>query len=208
MMRFLAGWTAILLVVACAANGIGAHPFHVCVGQMEWNEEKQHWEVSLRVHPQDLERAVAQAQRKPCSIDDSHFSEQVIPFLNKQFAIVDLPASKSVSEVIVAMDSMDSEESPPPQSELRWVGMESERGWLWIHLEMIPPNKIAPDHPAWLVHRIFLGTIDRQENSVRIIHGTNRYSLQFLRDKEAQTMKTDTVASKDSSRIPRDSLNR
>jgi len=188
-MRFLAGWTAILLALACAANGLAAHPFHVCVGQMEWNEEKQHWEVSLRVHPQDLERAVEQAQRKPCSIEDPDFSDQVIPFFNKQFAIVDLPASKSVSEVIAAMDSMDSKESPP-RSDLRWVGMESERGWLWIHLEMIPPNKIAPDHPAWLVHRIFLDTIDRQENSVRIINGTNRYSLQFQRGKEAQTMKS------------------
>lgn len=185
-MRYLAGWTAILLVVACAANGIAAHPFHVCVGQMQWNDEKQHWEVSLRVHPQDLERAIAQEQNKRCSIEDSDFSEQVIPFLNKQFAIVDSPETKSVSEVIAALDSEES----PPRSELRWVGMESERGWLWIHLEMIPPNHIAPDHSAWLVHRIFLDTIDRQENSIRIIHGTNRYSLQFHRGKEAQTMKS------------------
>jgi hypothetical protein len=185
MMRFLADWTATLLALACAATGLAAHPFHVCVGQMEWNEEKQHWEVSLRVHPQDLESAIAQAQRKPCSIEDPDFSDQLIPFLNKQFAIVDSPSSSSISEVIAALEREES----PPRSELRWVGMESERGWLWIHLEMTPPNHIAPDHPAWLVHRIFLDTIDRQENSVRIIHGTNRYSLQFQRSKEALTMK-------------------
>lgn len=177
---------AMLLLILSEATGYAAHPFHVCVGQMEWNVEKQHWEVSLRVHPQDLERAISQSRGDSASLEDPDFSEQATRFLNQQFAIVYASNSMSHSELIAAMDG----DEPPKRSELSWVGMEPERGWLWIHLEMTPPNNNSPDHPAWLVHRIFLDQIDRQENSVRIINGKNRYSLQFRRGHEAQAMKT------------------
>ncbi len=188
-----------VLFSLCLATLVGtashaSHPFHVCVAQMEWNASNQLWEVSIRLHPQDLERVLSQSQGKPISIEDRDFADAVLPFLSKQFAIVHAPNSIAIPDLLTAMDR---DKPSLAQSELRWVGMEPERGWLWIHLEMIPPNNIASDHPAWLVHRIFLDTIDRQENSVRIIHGTSRYSLQFQRSKEAQAMKTDTVASKD-----------
>jgi len=189
--------------VICGANGTyAAHPFHVCIAQMEWNGENQRWEVSIRLHPQDLERAVSQSRGKPTSIEDPDFSKHAIPFLNKQFAIVNAPKLVAVDELL---GSMDRDEDNVARSELQWVGMEPERGWLWIHLEMIPPSESkssdTSENSSWLVHRIFLDTIDRQENSVRIIRGKDRYSLQFQRGKEAQAMKAGTAASTDSSQV-------
>ncbi len=197
-MTRLQSMVALILLVIGGANGTqAAHPFHVCVAQMEWNEENRLWEVSIRLHPQDLERVLSQSRGKPTSMEDPDFSKHVIPFLSKQFAIVDAPRSQTLADVIAAMDSEES----PSRSELRWVGMESERGWLWIHMEMIPLKDDAitatPENGSWLVHRIFLDTIDRQENSVRIIRGADRYSLQFQRGKEAQAMKAGTAASKE-----------
>lgn len=170
------------------------HPFHVCVAQMEWNGTSQLWEVSIRVHPQDLERALSQARGKPTSIEDREFPEQVIPFLAQQFAIVNAPKSMTLQDLIAAIDRNDS----LSRSELRWIGMEPERGWLWLHLEMLPPKE--PAGQSWLLHRIFLDQIDRQENSVRIVDGTNRYALQFKRGQEAQPMKGSGADSNDSPR--------
>lgn len=164
------------------------HPFHVCVAQMEWNGDSKLWEVSLRLHPQDLEKAMTRARGMPTSLEDRDFPELAIPFLNEQFFLVHVSQPKTRKEL---MESIERGESFP-RSQLSWVGMEQERGWLWIHLELQPPADTSKEPMAgtqWLVHRIFLDQIDRQENSARIISGANRYSLQFKAGEEAQEMK-------------------
>ncbi|MCE2785874.1 MAG: hypothetical protein LW699_13445 [Pirellula sp.] len=66
------------------------------------------------------------------------------------------------------------------RSTLQWVGMESERGWLWIHLELTPPVARGVESKMYLAHRIFLDRIEMQENTVAILHAPgNRGSLQF-----------------------------
>ena len=186
----------LLLVVICVADAArAAHPFHVCIAQMEWNGESQLWEVSIRLHPQDLERAVSQSRGKTTSMEDPDFSKHAIRFLNQQFAIVEAPQSTAIDALL---ERMDREEAALARSELRWVGMEPERGWLWIHLEMIPPqsqgSSAVEGNFRWLVHRIFIDSIDRQENSVRIRRGSEQYSMQFQRGKEAQAMKGDSIS--------------
>jgi hypothetical protein len=66
------------------------------------------------------------------------------------------------------------------RSTLQWVGMESERGWLWIHLELTPPVASGAESKMYLAHRIFLDRIAMQENTVAILHAPgSRSSLQF-----------------------------
>jgi hypothetical protein len=66
------------------------------------------------------------------------------------------------------------------RSTLQWVGMESERGWLWIHLELTPPVAGGVESKMYLAHRIFLDRIEMQENTVAILHAPgSRSSLQF-----------------------------
>jgi hypothetical protein len=178
-----------ILAVAGINTGYGVHPFHVCVAQMEWNADTKLWEVSLRLHPQDLEKAMTRARGMPTSLEDREFPELAIPFLNEKFFLVFPTEPTTRKELLESIERG----APLARSQLRWVGMEQERGWLWIHAELQPPTDDAKASAAgtpWLVHRIFLDQIDRQENSARIISGSNRYSLQFKAGEEAQEMKS------------------
>lgn len=169
---------------------IANHPFHVCVGQMRWNPESSKWEVSLRMHPRDLELTLADLHKKNISREDQDFSTHAIEFLENQFFLFrsadtqDLKVLQKRISDLAPTKSLEQKNDPlERRSRLEWVGMESERGWLWIHLELIPPQDTAKQEqqaPLYLVHRIFLDRIDAQENSVAILQTqSDRRALQF-----------------------------
>jgi len=60
-----------VMVGLMSPTNVSAHPFHVCVGQMTWNAEAKHWEVSLRLHPQDLERSMKVRRTSSLSPDST-----------------------------------------------------------------------------------------------------------------------------------------
>jgi len=216
-----------LWLLACTSAWVTAsHPFHICIGQMQWNPAESHWEVSLRLHPQDLERAMSTAAGKPISMEDEDFSETALAYLNQQFFICRRPDGSDVKGLVEALDADASRDgvatSAPSAAEgtpsskdgskdgsrvgsadgsiagaiavderstLKWVGMENERGWLWVYLELVPPA-MESGTQAWLVHRVLLDTVERQENSVSIlIERTNRYALQFKKGTPGQAMR-------------------
>jgi hypothetical protein len=215
---WLSGW----MLVHSPAWVTASHPFHVCIGQMQWNSAESYWEVSLRLHPQDLERAMSTAAGKPISMEDEDFSETALAYLNQQFFICRRPVGSDVKGLVEALDadaSLDRVAASVPssadgtarskdgaqdgsktrsiagaiaadeRSTLKWVGMENERGWLWVYLELVPPA-IESGTQAWLVHRVLLDTVERQENSVSIlIERTNRYALQFKKGTPGQAMR-------------------
>lgn len=193
------------------------HPFHVCIGQMEWNDTDR-WEVALRVHPQDLEKELSKVVGKSISIEDQQFPQLVTNFLNDQFFVLRLPVDlvqqevdQRISEIskgalreagTSATDKTATEETSdvisredPTRSRLKWIGMESERGWIWIYLEMYPPRLEATDRLRdWLVHQLFLETVERQENSVVIYPqprttSSRKYSLQFKKGQPSAMMR-------------------
>jgi len=196
--RTFLAWAAI----ACCASLIlqesvnaTPHPFHVCIGQMQWNQEAGHWEVSLRLHPQDLERAMATSRQAAVSLEDDSFPTAATEFLEDQFFIVRVPETldaNALRERLKNHPSREAKKVPASEerSQLRWVGMEQERGWLWIHLEMVPPTASPSGQQDWLVHRVFLDQIERQENSVRILQGGIRYSLQYKKEEPVQKMQS------------------
>lgn len=184
-------WVLVLGFVVSPSTVSAFHPFHVCIGQMRWNEAQAHWEVSLRMHPHDLEVALQAIHGRSISLESDDFNQHARRFLENQFMLVALPketssvaANESLKEIpTFAKDDTQGSEN---RSQLRWVGMESERGWLWIHFELIPPVKREPGDQLHLVHRIFLDRIDKQENSVAILSGgldlagkPDRSALQF-----------------------------
>lgn len=194
------------------------HPFHVCIGQMEWNDADR-WEVALRVHPQDLEKELSKVVGKSISIEDEEFPKLVTDFLNDQFYIARFPIDVAQQEIDQRISEMSKEVlrgadatakdrtgtektadetafKDPVRSTLKWIGMESERGWIWIYLEMYPPRSEATEGMRdWLVHQLFLETVDRQENSVVIypqprLTSSRKYSLQFKKGQPSAMMKT------------------
>lgn len=184
------------VVFLCPSNvGLWAnHPFHICVGQMQHNPQTGQWEVSLRMHPRDLELALTDLNRRNISREDKDFAEVVIDYLSNQFFLMSNTDSKDlkdiheqISKLAPARSLEDKSNQINQRSKLEWVGMESERGWLWIHLELTPPEGPASQGPLVLVHRLFLDRIEAQENSVSILQTrTKRSSLQFKKGQAAK----------------------
>jgi hypothetical protein len=191
------------LLVVCivgifSVRTVHAHPFHLCVGQMQWNGASKAWEVSLRLHPQDLENAmsVSKDSNQPSqrvSIDDDGFSDLAIAYINKEFFLRKTPKAMDSKELdaILRSESKETADSAANadtaksnQSELRstsrWVGMEQERGWLWLHFEMTEPEYDERVEKLWLVHRVLLEQVEKQENTIAILPlGSPKFSLQF-----------------------------
>jgi hypothetical protein len=186
-----------------------SHPFHVCIGQMRHNAQSGTWEVSLRMHPRDLELALSDLHKESVARESENFPKVAVDFLENQFFLIRLSETsntKEIAEQISGLEPMRSLERKSNSSSdtdgnrklprerrstLQWVGMESERGWLWIHMELVPPESAPSDGKLYLVHRIFLDRIEMQENTVAILHAPgNRGSLQF---KKGESIKPLTV---------------
>lgn len=179
-----------------------AHPFHLCVGQMKWNQNARAWEVSLRLHPQDLEAAMSSDlfpddPSKKVSAEDRNFPELVQKYLSQCFFIRRTPFTMSLEEtvsVLTAERSSDSttnkaSEITADRSTLKWVGAEQEKGWLWIHLEMKPPEAKKGEHKLWLVHRVLLEHVVRQENTVSVDPAVSpKFALQFKKGEDVREM--------------------
>jgi len=188
-----------LLWVALGWVGAHAsHPFHVCIGQMRHNVQSGTWEVSLRMHPRDLELALSDLNKESVTRESENFPTAAVDFLENQFFLVSLSETLSTKEIaeqvsgLAPMRSLERKSTPRSDTEgnpslpmgnrstLQWVGMESERGWLWIHLELTPPVARGAESKMYLAHRIFLDRIELQENTVAILHAPgSRSSLQF-----------------------------
>ncbi len=199
-------WVAIGICLV-SASFLYAHPFHLCVGQMKWNVDANVWEVSLRLHPQDLETALsaelnnAKATQR-VSVDDQGFSDRATKYLGSHFFVRRTPLAMNRDEFNAILRSetkrvtghdptkhsgnlLDQESST-----IKWIGMEQERGWLWIHFELTQPS-VQPEHQKlWFVHRVLINTVERQENTIAIDPTrTEKYSLQFRSGLEFQEMK-------------------
>jgi len=173
---------------------------------MKWNAESKVWEVSLRLHPQDLETAISKERfvnqpGKKISIDDEDFPEVAMEYLNRHFFLRISPLALNQEEFKAILRSQSArkagEESPREQSTLKWVGKEAERGWLWIHLELNQPTIEPERQKIWFVHRLLIDSVERQENTIAIDPtASKKFSLQFRIGEEFQEMKpsTKTVA--------------
>ena len=165
---------------------------------MRHNAQSGTWEVSLRMHPRDLELALSDLHKESVTRESENFPKAAVDFLENQFFLVSLSetlSTKEIAEQVSGLAPMRSlERKSPPRSDtegnpslpmgnrstLQWVGMESERGWLWIHLELTPPVAGAVESKMYLAHRIFLDRIEMQENTVALLHAPgSRSSLQF-----------------------------
>lgn len=170
-----------------------AHPYHICVGQMAWNTQSQVWEVSLRLHPQDLERAMKQwrlasvektptdkqlvEMQKGCSIDDPEFEKVIVEFLGGEFFFMTMPQGATAGKV---KDLLSKAKPRPAESRIQWVGKESEKGWLWLHFEVVPPKPDGANPELWIVHKILIDVIEKQENSLAVQRtATDKFTLQF-----------------------------
>lgn len=197
-------WIATFLSVGAwlgSARAI-AHPYHICVGQMAWNAQSKVWEVSLRLHPQDLERAMKQwrisgvektltdkelvALQKGCSVEDAEFEKVVVEFLQGEFFMLSMPKGATAGQVGERLAGKDFKASA---SRIEWVGKETEKGWLWLHFELVPPKLEAENSEYWLVHKLLIDIIEKQENSLSVQrNGKDKTALLFKKGETAHRL--------------------
>jgi hypothetical protein len=166
---------------------------------MKWNAESKLWEVSLRLHPQDLETAISKERfveqpGKKISVDDEDFPEVALDYLNRHFFLRSSPRAMNKNEFKAILRSQPStkvgEALPKEHSSLKWIGKEAERGWLWIHLELTQPTIEPERQKLWFVHRLLIASVERQENTILIDPtASKKFSLQFRSGEEFQEMK-------------------
>ena len=224
MLRLARNISAVLILMALASV-VSAHPFHVCVGQMRWNEEEKYWELSLRLHPQDLEQSMqrwrisqsrdelekgrpVEALLAGCRVEDPDFESHAIEFLNQNFFLYHREAGEKLNHSEGSLEASSNEANS--KSKLVWVGKEYEKAWVWLHMELHPPKQPASDSRLYLCHKVFLGEIAEQENSVFVEQsGRQRFSLQFKGNDtakllEPEVLSLDAMASPENAEVSKD----
>ena len=182
------------------------HPFHLCVGQMTWNSQTERWEVSLRLHPQDLELAMnreaslANPSLVPkFSIEDQDFPANATLYINQHLFLRRTALATTLTELTAILQTEASEvtkavatEKPQPdtnRSQLKWIGMEQEKGWLWIHMEMESPVWNAEKEKLWMINELLMDHVPRQENTMAVdpVHQA-KFSMQFKKDQRIREL--------------------
>jgi hypothetical protein len=151
-----------------------AHPFHLCTGEMRWKADTERWEVGLKIHPQDLIRAIEAKTGKKIDLDGKKDVEVMSNYMASQFYFDFGKDANSVQKV-------SETEFTAIRERFKWVGLEEEKGWVWIYFELSTPKmeKGGEAESLWLTNQLLLDAIDKQENSVLLKRGEERLSLQF-----------------------------
>lgn len=148
------GWVALALLAVRAAM---AHPFHVSLAEMEFNQEANAIEVALRVFPDDLELALREA-----SGDD----ELVLERAENLAALV----AEYLREAFV-LTRAAGDAAP-----LRWVGLELNVKEAWLYFELLAPGELDG---VSLTNRLFFEVRPSQINSVVLSIANEVRSLSF-----------------------------
>ena len=188
-----------LSIATCAAS----HPFHICVGEMDWDDRRECWEVALRLHAEDLQRVMAAAVGKSVELQPGDLPPELGKVLELHFFISeslagpepDKGSSRQSTEdnrrpELAKGDAAKSGLQGTRVSRLEMVGTEASRGWLWVYfrlyeskpepLEGTPAAKA--DRVRFLHHTILLDQVEDQSNTLLVRQGNLRKSLTFQAD--------------------------
>ena len=159
------------------------------------------------MHPQDLEMAMSadlfkDQPTKRASVDDVDFPALATRYLKSHFFLRRTPLvmtkeefsailrAEGTGEPRIAKASDQDSSFNQDRSTLKWEGMEQEKGWLWLHFQISPPKIQTDRQKLWMVHRLLIGVVERQENTIAIDPTTTeKFSLQFRKGTEFEEMK-------------------
>jgi hypothetical protein len=173
---------------------------------MTWNSQTDRWEVSLRLHPQDLELAMTReaALANPSlgqkfSVEDADFPTNATLYINQHLFLRRTALATNLTELTAILQSEAKEDpqagaaqkSQPDtsRSQLKWIGMEQEKGWLWIHMEMESPEWNVEREKLWMVYELLLDHVPRQENTMAVDPVRHaKFSMQFKKDQRVREL--------------------
>lgn len=138
----------VCVVLAIDVVPAEAHPQHRTTAQVDVNHDRKVLEVGLRVHPDDLARAIEPRDKRAMAAAAA--AAQVRLYLQERFVL----------------------QQGKRKSRLKWVGQERDGAELWLYFEM--PFAVGP---ARLSNRVFFELFDKQINVVRIRDGGEKRTV-------------------------------
>ena len=165
---------AILLLLAVALTLPGeaanaSHPFHVTRAEVEYNADRQTFEVAICVWPEDLALAVSKMEKRTVKIDsetEASRDEIFSRYVAKKFRFVAQTKTDNTKKTDAKSD--DAKQEKPAAAKIRWVGSELEikQGWLYFEVDA---KTAATD---WTIeNRMFFELNDDQLNQIQIRNG-------------------------------------
>lgn len=163
----LAATTAFLLSLLLTANVVNAaHPYHVSLTEIEWNSERETFEVAMWVWPADLEKGLAKRLRRPVDLDkEKQLDQKLAAYLETQFGVTTKDGKKL---------------------SIRWVGHEKNLKQAWLYFEV---EKVTADTELTLENRIFFDLNDEQLNQVNAKLGKQEQRLTLTQSAAQQTVR-------------------
>lgn len=119
---------AILLLLAVALTLPGeaanaSHPFHVTRAEVEYNADRQTFEVAICVWPEDLALAVSKMEKRTVKIDsetEASRDEIFSRYVAKKFRFVAQTKTDNTKKTDAKSD--DAKQEKPAAAKIRWVG--------------------------------------------------------------------------------------
>jgi hypothetical protein len=176
------------------------HPFHICVGEMDWDDQRGCWEVALRLHAEDLQHAMAKVGRKAVELQPGDLPPELGKVLEDHFfiteSLADQKPNKGSSQPTpddgkqhqqATADAEGNRSLGTKVSRLELVGTEASRGWFWVYFRLYESKPESPegspsakaDRIRFLHHTILLDQVEDQSNTLLVRQGNLRKSLTF-----------------------------
>jgi pimeloyl-ACP methyl ester carboxylesterase len=166
MIRTALARTVALALSLAAAHHAAAQPFHASIGEAHYRRATNTLEFSLRLDPEDLERAVSEAAGEPIDLDDPASEAPVREYLRARF---DLRAAESAAQ----------------EPRFTWVGREIADDWARLHFEYHIPDR---DGRYVVTNAVLLEHAEDQTNTLNVHIDAEISTLIFTRDQRERPL--------------------
>lgn len=166
MSRLICSAVAALMLNTLVALPCSAHPFHISTAEMEFNSKTGKFEVALKLHANDLERALSLQAGRRINLDlwteDSSSEDRgsegkdsedkdarelrlkqlttaTEAYLTKHFFLTKPGSAQSDSDQQSEKKSSEPDaktNASQPLTRAKLVGHEFESSWLWLYFEL------------------------------------------------------------------------
>lgn len=159
------------------STATAAHPGHYTLGEVEWNEKSQRFEVALRVPLAELEDGVANKLKRRVSLEHAADRE------------------KFITEYL--QDHISITRGADRTSRIHWVGMEFDLhdAWLYFEVESITStkptakDKVTPSTATVTLRNTMLHELHpKQLNLMNLRMGRGVTSVNLTADTPKQTI--------------------
>lgn len=164
----------VALIAGFAADASASHPYHVTRAEVEYNKQRQTFQVALCVWPEDMEKAVSVLAERAVDIDAEpakQLNALMKAYVAKKFTFVPV-AEEDGDDVDVKADAQEAETSKA--ASIRWVGSEVKIKQAWLYFEV---DASAGSNSDWQIeNQMFLELNDDQLNQLQIRSGKSWFS--------------------------------